>query len=64
MGDGSWSDLSEAIKAIVEFGWKTSFVAVRRISILDGQRGELAQAELVPFRWNGVSNGSDVMGVS
>lgn len=64
MGDGSWSDLSEAIKAIVEFGWQTSFVTVRRISILDANRGELAQAELVPFRWNEVSNSSNVMGVS
>lgn len=63
MGADRWSDLSQAIRAIVEFGWQTNFVTVRRISILDAHRGEIAQAELLPFRWTEGSNGSSVGGV-
>ncbi|KAL8913509.1 MAG: hypothetical protein Q9171_001697 [Xanthocarpia ochracea] len=50
-----WSDLSQAITAIVEFGWRSNFVVVRRISILDAERGEIGTAELIPY-WSAVGN--------
>ena len=45
-----WSDLSQAISTILDFGWQSNFVVVRRISILDAVRGEIATAELIPYR--------------
>ncbi|KAL8902470.1 MAG: hypothetical protein Q9207_004691 [Kuettlingeria erythrocarpa] len=42
-----WSELSQAIKAVVEFGWEVAFLTVQKISVLDATSGVLANAELV-----------------
>ncbi|KAL8917809.1 MAG: hypothetical protein Q9208_007738 [Pyrenodesmia sp. 3 TL-2023] len=41
-----WSDLSQAVKALVEFGWRVSFITVQRISVLR-ESDVVANAELV-----------------
>ncbi|KAL8754002.1 MAG: hypothetical protein Q9184_005250 [Pyrenodesmia sp. 2 TL-2023] len=41
-----WSELSQAVKAVVEFGWSVTFVTVQKISVLKGSE-VLANAELV-----------------
>ncbi len=42
-----WSELSQTIMAVVEFGWHVAFITVQKISVLDATSGVLASAELV-----------------